>query len=249
MRECVPVWCYWVGKMWPHIAVCLDSIKRCCRESAFKLVTDDTFMDYVYRDRVHPDWRKIPEPGVRSDIIRAALLAEHGGVYLDADTICLRDPVLLATDCDLRYARWSTPPDRVIAGYVSARPGSQIASKWLANINETVEKRGAENIGWLDIGEGCLTPVVNATPGYYHDEMLLSTVLPIEIDREVGLFFTTMDWRAFVRPSTVCFGLNHSWFVSRRPKDFEDPEKWKDSPMLIHKLLTDSMAKGDGNGG
>lgn len=241
----IPVWVYWTGPTWPHIDRCLQTIRLQCEDGGrceMRLVDDQTFPGWVHREAIHPDWQKIHEPGVRSDLVRAALLAEHGGVYLDADTICLRDPGLLATERQLRFATWSTPPDRVIAGYLAANGRSWVARAWLEAINEMIEVRGAAHVGWLDLGERVLTPLVRAAPQYV-EEMPLETVLPIEIDREVERFFEPEDWRPWVRPHTVCFGLNHSWFVSRRPGDFRDPLRWPESPLLIHRLLCECMAQ------
>lgn len=234
-----PVWVYWQGPMPEYIRLCIDTMAHCCAadvEAEFHLVNKANFHEFVPEGTVNERWRDIPEEGVASDCVRAALLSEHGGVYLDADTICLQSPRLMCEAGRLVYSTWQLPPRRAIAGYLAAPRYSSIIRDWLAAQNEILEN-DFDSICWLSLGERLLTPIIDrhADEATWVDRR---TFLPIDIDASVGVFFAPEDWRAFTLPETVCYGLNHSWFMSRKPKQITAaPETWADSPLLIHQLL------------
>lgn len=233
------VFSYWEGQQPPYISDCLATIRRHAqRDCLYRHVEPANFDRMIPEGLLHPAWRSIRQLGVKSDCVRVAMLAQHGGLYVDADTIMLRSPVGLIDEThDCVYMTWSRPPRRVIAGYIYMRPGSPVAAKWLANVNEFLA-RG--QTGWTDLGEKCLTPALDehiATSA----EMPLDTFLPIEIDREVERFFTAEDFRPLVKPHTIAFGLNHSWMTARRPRDMRlDAASARRSSLLIHRLLTEA---------
>jgi hypothetical protein len=241
------VWVYWEGKRWPHIDVCLRTIERACRagKDRFHLITGENYADYMPTAMIHPRWREIRQLGVRSDCVRACLLAAHGGVYVDADTLAIRSPgELLGTGrADLRCTQWTHKRGRpLVAGYVAAGDMSLVARQWLENINGLLESdfERVQRDGWCLLGEECLTHAMSAClhEGALVELFPLEQVLPIEIDTEVESFFECGDPLRRIDGRTLLFGLNHSWFVSRRPDDFRYPERWERSPLLIHRLLT-----------
>lgn len=232
------VWVYWEGPRVPYIDRCIDSIRqRCYRDCAFHFVTGENIGQYIPDGLFHPRWKQIPELGVKSDVVRAAVLHQFGGLYVDADTVMLRSPVGVIDETkDCAYMEWSTPPQRCIAGYIYCAPGSPVAKMWVDNINRSLARR---RVGWTMLGEGCLTPAINATPPENLQRLPLSTFLPIEIDREVEKFFEGGDWPSLTTPETIAFGLNHSWMMSRRPHDMRlPPHRMASSPLRIHQILT-----------
>lgn len=243
------VWVYWEGPTWPHIDLCLATLRRACREAGDRLhlITGKNYGDFIPKGVLHPRWRDVKPLGVRSDCVRAAVLALHGGVYVDADTLAIQSPGRLlgnGTGPHLAYCRWTEKPCRpVVAGYVGATPGSQIAARWLENVNRYLADEFArvQRDGWCLLGEACLTPALDYWVEHGHGirlkEFPLEWVLPIEIDTEVQRFFQPLEFHDRLHVDTVLFGLNHSWFVSRRPDDFRTREAWSDSPLLIHRLL------------
>lgn len=232
------VYVYWEGPRVPYIDRCIDSIRqRCYRGCTFHFITGENIDQYIPDGMFHPRWKQIPELGVKSDVVRAAVLHRFGGLYVDADTVMLRSPVgVIDESKDCAYMEWTTPPQRCIAGYIYCRPGSPVAKMWVDNINAALARR---RVGWTQLGEGCLTPAINATPPENLQRLPLNTFLPIEIDIEVAKFFEGGDWPSLTTPDTIAFGLNHSWMTSRRPREMHlPPERMARSPMLIHQILT-----------
>lgn len=229
------VFTYWEGKKVPYIEACLDSVRyHCFADCRFHHVTPENFSKYVPDGVLHPNWKNIKELGVKSDCVRAACLFLYGGLYVDADTVMIRSPVgVIDENADCAYMTWSTPPRRAIAGYIYCRPGSPVAARWIENMNK---KLAAGKWGWTEIGEGCLTPAIDDGDQSRMQILPLKTFLPIEIDLEVAKFFTKGNWKDHTIPSTVAFGLNHSWMVTRKPNEMR---AW-DSPqseLIIHQVL------------
>jgi hypothetical protein len=226
---------YWEGPLPDYIARCLRSIERVCQQTQFTLVTPMTLAMYVPSDTLHPYFAHLHEPAQRADCIRAALLAHHGGFYFDADTVGLRDPGSVASDHDLVYCVWDNQPRRVLNGYIYARPGSLLAAKWLAAINQRLADLGdGQPQHWAALGEGILTQLVaDADPATVR-QVPRHTFLPIDVDRDVQRFFKSGDPRRHITPASVCYGLNHSYFWANRREVFEPLKR---GPMLIQKLL------------
>lgn len=88
------IWiCWWQGwEQAPEIVkICIDSIRRNAKNNTVTLITDDNYKDYVHI----PSWvEQKREKGIISrthfaDLLRLTLLAEHGGMWLDATFFCV----------------------------------------------------------------------------------------------------------------------------------------------------------------
>lgn len=232
------VWTYWEGPRPEYIQVCLDSMARVLGDD-FHLVTPETLGGWLRHGELHDAYRTLPQPALRADAIRAALLAAHGGWWWDADTVAFRSPSeLLAKipQADAIYTTWSRPPTRVLNGYIYVAPGSQIGCDWLAHVNTTLDRDPA-SVDWCSLGEKVITDMMIANPNAY--SVSREVFLPIDIDSHVASFFMADDFRGLVPKHSVCFGLNHSWFMFHRGRDMTLPRaEWSSSPLLIHRLLT-----------
>jgi hypothetical protein len=233
------VWSYWEGPKPPYIDLCIRTMQKYC--SGFTLLTKETLDEYIPNGTLIDDWRRlVPSPDMASDPIRAAILSTHGGFWFDADTIALKDPSeSVDGNEDLAYVQWTNPPTRIPAGYIYAKPGSVITRRWLENVNH-VMKHQPSRISWCVLGEECLTEAINspAKGTVWTRHLPLNTFLPIDIDANVALFFGEGNWQSYVKENTVCFGLNHSWFVSRKPHEIlQSIESMENSPLLVHQLL------------
>jgi len=139
-------------------------------------------------------------------------------------------------DIDFLCCRWTKPPLRVLNGYVYAGKDSELAKKWLEGVNNRLEKG---DIRWCDLGEGILTPLVtNFRPLRGCKLLNIATFLPIEVDKEVELYFTTETWQKYLRPWTVAFGLNNSWMMARKRRMMTEAA-FNSRILLIHRLVED----------
>lgn len=236
----VPVWVYWEGPAPEYIRLCLATIREACARDdrcEFRLVNKATYRQWIPAPHPTDAWFGIAEQGIASDCVRAALLERYGGVYLDADTICLKSPASLWDPSSLRYCVWATKtPWRAVAGYLAAPASHPSCSLWVA---KQAQLLACGKVGWMSLGEVPLTEAI----GKHQQSCSVferRLVLPIDIDSQVEAFFRPGDWRDYVLPETVAFGLNHSYMVSRhRGAMLTSRTGWRLSSLLIHRLLAD----------
>lgn len=231
------IWTHWEGPKIPYIELCIDSIRRMSYSSClFHNVNEQNIDSYIPEGTLHPSWKSIGRLGIKSDCIRAAVLHLYGGLYIDADTVMLRSPAgMIDESKDCVYMTWSTPPDRVIAGYIYCKPGSLVAKRWLEYVNRALENG---RTGWCQLGEGCLTPAVRSVEDT--QQISLKTFLPIEIDTKVQEFFKNRPWRSYTTDETIAFGLNHSWMTRKFPKEMATLPHKMGNGTLIQRLLYDA---------
>lgn len=230
------IWSYWEGPQPQHIETCLRSMENVLGRD-FCLVTPKTLSDYISADTLHPNFRDLPQPALKADCVRSALLATHGGWWFDADTIAIQHPDSLykLLDAEAIYMVWDSPPVRVLNGYIYFAPGSSKTTAWLESVNQSLEK-GPSHPSWCSLGEGVLTDLLYEANGAA--QVSRAAFLPIDIDSNVDRFFTPTDPTEYIKDSTVCFGLNHSWFMYHHPREMSVPkEEWRNNPLMIHRLL------------
>jgi hypothetical protein len=228
----------------PHIAVCLKSMAKACESPQinFHLTNPENIGTYLDDGILHPNYLQLTQPALRADCIRAALLATHGGWWWDADTIAMQSPMALMAEhpyASALYMTWTKPPLRVLNGYIYMKAGYGTASRWLAQINEALA-HSPSGIEWCSLGEKLLTDILPHCPHAHAIPRRL--FLPIDIDSSVKTFFDPHDPCLLVQNDTVCFGLNHSWFMYHKPHQMTlPPNDWANSPLLIHRLLAQAQ--------
>lgn len=215
------VWTFWTGEEPERIRTCLRTIERQCSDwNHLNAVDAEKILD----NRVHPVWKKLL-PAHQADVLRACVLADYGGLWLDADTVMFKEPENYFDGIDqFSYTTWTNKPRRVLNGYVfSPHPRHPVAEQWFANVTRSVfdlRKWAQANIdglaktNWTRFGEKCLTPAINETCHEYPRQVLL----PLDVDRDSPLFFADRNWEDFVTPETVGFGLSNSYIEKRKDR-------------------------------
>lgn len=225
---------YWEGDQPEYIARCLRSLERSCQRTRFHLVTPHTLANYIDTTQLPENFAKLTEPAHRADYLRAALLAQHGGFWFDADTVGLQDPADLADNVDLLYCVWSNQPRRVLNGYVYAQPGSALARQWLEALNARLIDHAAD-APWTALGEGILTPLVDAAPTTTR-QVERTVFLPIDVDNNVRAFALRQRPEYYLQAHSVCFGLNHSFFWANF-REWLEPKPADPRGRLLQQLL------------
>ena len=118
---------------------------------------------------------EIEEINGKADILRWEILYEHGGVFLDADSICIEplDDILMTTKC---FAGWEQEQVRqgLIAtgtmGFPPKHPLVKQAVEWIQRNPVSVSKTGKR--AWLTVGPMLLTKMYNSNP-IYQKEMTI----------------------------------------------------------------------------
>lgn len=136
----------------------------------------------TWRDK-HPDWehklwmdhigwendrkiQEIPEWFARSDVMRYEILWQFGGVYIDADAVCLQklDDSFLEHK---NFACWENEivrPGLIAAGYLGAERGSKFMRKCIDNMANVDLSAG---MLWETVGPGFLTKMAKGDPDLF----------------------------------------------------------------------------------
>ncbi len=106
---CDRIWmCWWQGEenAPPLVKRCIESVKRSAKNHEVTVITEDNYREFVDI----PEWvlKKVDEGIITrtnfSDLLRLSLLAQHGGMWLDATFFCTEEADL---DEYFQYPLWS----------------------------------------------------------------------------------------------------------------------------------------------
>jgi Glycosyltransferase sugar-binding region containing DXD motif len=142
----------------PYLALCLKTWEMNLPE--YKVVV----LDYSNLDRylggdvydMHV-LRRLALPQ-QKDAISVAVLKEHGGIFMDIDTLVFRDldPILRKLE-ETQFVMFGTH-----MAFFAAKPNSHFLTLWLAKIQERLSKLGAKsNLPWDYIGNNTLNAVLD----------------------------------------------------------------------------------------
>ena len=129
---------------------------------------------------------EIEEINGKADIIRWEILLKYGGVFLDADSICIEpiDEELLNKKCFAGWEQEEVRPGLIATGTMGFPPKHPLvkaAVKWI--LNNEVSQLKSNMMAWQTVGPGLLTKMYDT--GEYKDLHIFPsyTFLPIHLTR------------------------------------------------------------------
>lgn len=227
------VWTFWTGEEPLRIRTCLRTVERFCSDWTHLTHHD---AESMLNGQVDIAWKRLL-PAHQADVLRAFVLSRYGGLWIDADTVMLKEPENYFDGVtQFAYTTWTNKPRRVLNGYVySPIANHPVAHRWFVNVKAEVSGirkwsqaniNGLARSNWTRFGEKCLTPAIDNSCLEYPRSVLL----PLDVDRDSPLFFSTRKWEEFVTLETVGFGLSNSYIEKRKDRITEG--------CLVHQLLT-----------
>lgn len=156
------IWLYWENKpgktMPPYLELCLDTVKLHCRQDFDIIVLNEkTVYNYLPDLRRDLDRLLIAQ---KTDYIRIKLLYTYGGIWMDMDTIVMKNlmPVIeklqyydfvgfgcTGSYCENGYPR---PSNQLLAG----RKGSVLFKNILENLDQKLNRK-QDNYSYFDLGK------------------------------------------------------------------------------------------------
>ena len=128
----------------------------------------------------------IEEINGKADIIRWEILLKYGGIFLDADSICIEpiDDELLNKKCFAGWEQEEARPGLIATGTMGFPPKHPLvkkAIKWI--LNNEVSQQKSQMMAWQSVGPGLLTKMYNT--GAFKDLYIFPsyTFLPIHLTR------------------------------------------------------------------
>ncbi len=120
---------------------------------------DDAAAQRFLAERLPEDvlraYRHVREPAQQADLFRLAWLAEHGGVYADADDRCIAKLATILPE-HAELVLFQEELGTVANDFIAARPGHPLLRRALT-LAVTAINRGDADVVWLSTGPGLLT--------------------------------------------------------------------------------------------
>ena len=198
------VWLYWdspgEGRDPGYISLCRETIVKWARPYDVIVLDKSTASQWV--EGLHPEFGDIPVIAHRADYVRAACLAENGGIWLDIDTVVLKPLSLIWALTSVNGAVfYGWKPRQPSIGMIAAVPRHPILIAWREAIERQIDKSLSQR--WAGFGYDLLWPI--AEHGGF-------TQLPREACApthwtETGLFSSRRSASEFVSDETLMVQL------------------------------------------
>lgn len=134
----------------------------------FEHVLWDEAKCYGFRFRNQQQIQEAPELAGKCDLMRYEILARHGGIYVDADSTCIRplDDHLLGHEAWTTYEDEISKPGALANGFMGSIPESRAMRTLVAACSGMT---GLESLpAWQTTGPVLVTELVKAHPGILH---------------------------------------------------------------------------------
>ena len=184
---------YWEGLRTPYINRCFGIMQH----YGVEIITPHTTEDYGV---THP---MLDVPAHNADYIRAHLLAECGGVWMDADTILFTNPIeAMQRYIDaFGFVGFGWAVGQPCVGFFGCKPGCEIVRGWAAEQDKFID--GKKERGWASLGAYSLWPQLIGRQ-YGHIDMYRIAPFPwVDAWKFGGLY----DIRDFRRSNAICWQL------------------------------------------
>lgn len=240
----VPITQYWHTETIPTEVLQLIETFRAhnpnCRHILFNETTAEDFIAAHFSQREIAAFRACAVPAMQADYLRYCALLVHGGVYADADMICLRSlgPLIAQVEnAEFFRKRNGNVPNGF---FIVRSPGHELLRFALEVATQNIEERFINHV-WTATGPGIVTVLyhlsqgnlvdlqdrLSTSPGGNRDLARLIEVVRIEAG---GRIHTILDG---VRVSPI--SKLHTYAVARETEYKESPTHWLNWPGSIYR--------------
>jgi mannosyltransferase OCH1-like enzyme len=206
------VFTYWEGPQPGYIQHCLSTFKRLGVE--FVILNPKNTDEYIRPTGLHANWKRLSNIAQKADCLRVALMKHYGGMWIDADTVLLKNAKHLFKERgECMMCQWDS--DGALSnGYLMAQPNSKFFTEVLKIINDKLENdfRPLYNdYSGCDMGEAIYERVRKQIPPTI---MSRTIFLPIEFRGHPNIWNENTPIGKYLQPDTVGIGLNNSQYTN-----------------------------------
>jgi len=154
------------GMMVPYLQLCMRTWEKNLPDYEVVVLDHSNLGDYIPEGTLDLSALKRMRLPLQKDAILVAVLLEHGGIFMDVDTLALRDiaPVVAR----LKHTEMVMFSEHL--AFVAARPGARILTLWIKGVQERLAQLAdgrvaADGLRWDYAGNSVLTEVLEGMIG------------------------------------------------------------------------------------
>jgi mannosyltransferase OCH1-like enzyme len=191
------------------------------------------------RNRVY----EIEEINGKADILRWEILYEYGGVFLDADSICIEpiDDILMNTSCFAGWEQEQVRPGLIATGTMGFPPKHPLVKKAIEWIkNNPVSRAETGKQAWQTVGPMLLTSMYNSNQEFQNEMKIFPsyTFLPIHCTgieyTEHGKIYAFQEWGSTKNNYDIMNSIT-------LPSNFFPPDKNNSVSILVSSYNTKAI--------
>lgn len=199
-------WVYWEGEMPSLISLCIQSIVL--YNSKIRIIDRQQFLD-LFRQDTDIDLNKLSTTE-RADFIRVFLLRHYGGIWIDADCICLKTLSMFSGLArKYGFAGYIGADNLVSCNLMAAEPAHPLVVDYYDRVCNVL--RSTEPRNWDAI---CQKPLNEAIRNYEYPLMHIEgrMITPIPWTESQLLYIKRPDEEhsKYVEEAAYCYMLSHS---------------------------------------
>lgn len=180
------IWSYWEAKNGScrpeYLDLCEETWQRHCGDDFVirRLGPEDVS---TYAPNLCARWKDIPVLAHKADYLRAVLVYEHGGIWLDNDVIVLKNLREMMEAMERRgvdFIGCGRPGNKPSIGIFGGSKGCQLLDAYIRKMNELIRSRGdgALKFRWTELGYGLLWPLTRNYPYFQYEFRICIPVHP-----------------------------------------------------------------------
>jgi hypothetical protein len=190
--KCKEIFTFWEPKesMTPYLKLCLKTWERRLPQHKIIILNYTNLDKYIPLGTYDITLLKKFKLMTQKDAVMVAVLEEHGGIFMDADTIALRDlnPIVSRLD-ETEAVMFGTH-----CAFIAARPGSYLLKLWRKIIQDKIlhildDGQDARNLPWDFFSNSALESAMN--------EIIMSNQFVSAIQK-----YTVDNWASYLKEKT-----------------------------------------------
>ncbi len=242
------IWMYWENarnrRKPAYLDLCLETIKLHSPRYRIVVLNENSVFDFI--PDLRRDISRIEQIAHRADYIRARILHEQGGIWLDSDIILLREIEIEAELRQVDLVGVSEEYGKPSIWFLGANPRNPVIAEWIREMDRVLDTRLNRllvrsrlkkcRLHWTEIGYDILWRLMDGCK--YHN-LDFKDFAPLRYD----------EWKRFLQPegepedfltdSTVAVML-YNKFMSKPLQDLNHDEILH-SPTLLGKFFRYSL--------
>ncbi len=179
------IWMYWENRRFskkpPYLQLCLETIHKHSNGYKVLLLNEQSISQYL---DIPKKIFKIKDIAHRADYFRFHLLYQYGGIWLDADTILLRnigetvDPYIESYD----YVGYGRERGKPSIGFMASQKGCKLLEKHIEIMEDVLKEKNTTffnrsiELVWTEIGYDIFWPLSKNYPYFHHEFKMFAPI-------------------------------------------------------------------------